>query len=288
MICPHCKAEYREGFTVCADCEVPLVNRPNTDEEDPYCAFWEGEDERIFAEICTVLGESAIAHRALRHDSQIFRVSSHSKMRIGVPFSQFEKAEVAVVEAFGGASETKKLLWPTEEDRPEYAALVDLQLEDKLLQERTANFDTSQQDESGEESTEDEPPESLSEAFARRLPDEPNGQMYCPLCGAEYREGFAECSDCRVGLVATRAQARSSRARLWKGHQQHALDRILAALGAEQIPTHYKDIVNAVSQVRIMGIPIGPNRSTFEYEVWVFRSDLEKAKAAIKTPDAED
>ncbi len=25
MICPSCHAEYRDGFTTCADCEVPLV-----------------------------------------------------------------------------------------------------------------------------------------------------------------------------------------------------------------------------------------------------------------------
>lgn len=25
--------------------------------------------------------------------------------------------------------------------------------------------------------------------------------MYCPKCRAEYREGFTECSDCRVPLV---------------------------------------------------------------------------------------
>ena len=26
--------------------------------------------------------------------------------------------------------------------------------------------------------------------------------MYCPQCGVEYREGFTECSDCRVPLEA--------------------------------------------------------------------------------------
>ena len=26
--------------------------------------------------------------------------------------------------------------------------------------------------------------------------------MWCPQCGAEYREGFSECSDCGVALVA--------------------------------------------------------------------------------------
>ena len=26
--------------------------------------------------------------------------------------------------------------------------------------------------------------------------------MYCPQCGVEYREGFTECSDCQVPLLA--------------------------------------------------------------------------------------
>jgi hypothetical protein len=25
MFCPHCRTEYREGFTICADCRIPLV-----------------------------------------------------------------------------------------------------------------------------------------------------------------------------------------------------------------------------------------------------------------------
>ncbi len=33
MICPNCKAEYREGYTVCADCEVPLVEKLPADEQ---------------------------------------------------------------------------------------------------------------------------------------------------------------------------------------------------------------------------------------------------------------
>jgi hypothetical protein len=28
MFCPSCQAEYREGFTECADCRVPLLHEP--------------------------------------------------------------------------------------------------------------------------------------------------------------------------------------------------------------------------------------------------------------------
>jgi hypothetical protein len=41
VICPNCKAEYREGFTRCADCDLPLVetlgehHEPIGDELEP-------------------------------------------------------------------------------------------------------------------------------------------------------------------------------------------------------------------------------------------------------------
>ena len=33
MICPKCKAEYRQGFYTCADCSIPLVVKPAEIEE---------------------------------------------------------------------------------------------------------------------------------------------------------------------------------------------------------------------------------------------------------------
>lgn len=33
MFCPQCRGEYRPGFSACADCEVPLVQRL---EEEPH------------------------------------------------------------------------------------------------------------------------------------------------------------------------------------------------------------------------------------------------------------
>jgi hypothetical protein len=218
MICPECKAEYRDGFTVCSDCEIPLVGEiplsaPNPtiessagplteprmiwkgedqsrclelclqlraagipytvaqkmkssdgisvawsyelyvsaaderraqqlldvpeldagenpgpaddgfradatdgDDEDPFCAFWEGDDARICAEICGVLDEASIPHRVLRREANLFRISARSQMKVGVPFSLYQKAEQIIVEAFGVAEETKTLPWHAEED----------------------------------------------------------------------------------------------------------------------------------------------------------------------------
>jgi hypothetical protein len=139
MFCPECQAEYREGFTACADCHVPLVLKLRTppespdvhnaaesknqevyanEEADPFCAFWEGEDPRVCADLCGVLEEAQIPYRVLRREAKLFRISSTSQIKLGVPFSHYHRAEEVVVEAFGGTAESKALLWPTEEDRP--------------------------------------------------------------------------------------------------------------------------------------------------------------------------
>jgi hypothetical protein len=34
MICPQCQGEYREGFTTCATCEIPLVSGPENSTDD--------------------------------------------------------------------------------------------------------------------------------------------------------------------------------------------------------------------------------------------------------------
>jgi hypothetical protein len=128
MFCPNCRAEYREGFTVCADCETLLIAKPvlpaaeaprasdespNPDApyaEDPFCKFWEGHDPRICADLCSVLDEAGIPQRTLRQEAHLFRFSPNSHMTIGVPFSLYEEAGQAVAEAFGGGHEAQRLL----------------------------------------------------------------------------------------------------------------------------------------------------------------------------------
>jgi hypothetical protein len=118
MFCPVCKAEYREGFTRCADCDVDLVyelpaaaivpvepvDRGNP-EEDPFCSFWKGDDPRVHAELCELLGEQGIPNRTIRRQDHLFNWNTKSAFEIGVPFSQFDKAEAVIKEAYGDGNE---------------------------------------------------------------------------------------------------------------------------------------------------------------------------------------
>jgi hypothetical protein len=126
MICPECKAEYRPGFTRCADCDVELVweqpgeaaasspycaAEPGDPNEDPYCSFWKGDDPRIHSDLCEVLNEARIPHNTVFRRDHLFNLNNFPAYQIGVPFSLFEKAEIVVKEAFGSADdEAVKLL----------------------------------------------------------------------------------------------------------------------------------------------------------------------------------
>jgi hypothetical protein len=120
--------------------------------------------------------------------------------------------------------------------------------------------------------------------------------MFCPLCRAEFRLGFTECSDCHVPLVPTVAEATAASVQLWKGSDEEELDRILAALDAQEILSHYNERVRRASTFTVLGIslsmltgiPLSKSSSMSEYEVWVFGRDLERAKAAIAPPPDEN
>jgi hypothetical protein len=121
MYCPQCKAEYRQGFTRCADCDVELVHEPPQvahglgtrseasshaeDSEDPFCSFWRGDDPRIHAELCELLKEVGIPHKTVRREDHLFNLNTNSAFQIGIPFSHFEKAEAAIKDAYGTEEE---------------------------------------------------------------------------------------------------------------------------------------------------------------------------------------
>jgi len=124
MICPNCGAEYRPGFTTCADCEVPLVAAPEGRQalpasgtprqgkgfssadpgdpnDDPFCSFWKGADARVCTELCTVLDEAGIPHKTIHRQDHLFNFANQVPFEVGVPASLYERAENAIKEAFG-------------------------------------------------------------------------------------------------------------------------------------------------------------------------------------------
>jgi len=151
MFCPECKAEYREGFTRCADCEAELVeelpqtamvrrNRVDThsgtegegNRDDPFCQFWKGDDARVLGELCDVLGEAQIPFRKVEWQDHLFNRNRFPEFRLAIPFSMFDRAEKAVAEAYGGSEGADNVMHPTEENREEYRKLLAWPLERKL------------------------------------------------------------------------------------------------------------------------------------------------------------
>ena len=64
MFCPLCKAEYREGFLKCADCQVDLVNALPIDPEPPgkfrLVRLWRGADPVFYSALTAALQEANI------------------------------------------------------------------------------------------------------------------------------------------------------------------------------------------------------------------------------------
>lgn len=151
MVCPKCKAEYRQGFTRCADCEVELAaelprtamvaaSRAEASEEgdenaeDPFCQFWKGDDARVLGELCDVLGEAQIPFRKFEWQDHLFNRNRFPEFRLAIPFSMFERAEQAVGEAYGSAEDAENAMHQAEEKREEYRKLLAWPMEKKCRQ----------------------------------------------------------------------------------------------------------------------------------------------------------
>jgi hypothetical protein len=78
---------------------------PSENPDDPFCSFWRGDDPRIHAELCELLNGEGIPHKTLRREDHLFNLNTKSAFEIGIPFSQFEKAEAAVKDAYGTEEE---------------------------------------------------------------------------------------------------------------------------------------------------------------------------------------
>ena len=85
MFCPLCKAEYREGFTQCSDCQVDLVESiaEPPEEDDPPQLVWRGSDPVAFGRVIALLDEQEIEYH-------VKSTSDHLAFELGMPRPFYE------------------------------------------------------------------------------------------------------------------------------------------------------------------------------------------------------
>src|SRR5260370_39692452 len=100
MFCAQGKAEYRQGFTRCADCDVDLVCEPPAavnglgpwgkagaraeDSDDPFCSCWRGGDPRVHAEPCELRNSGGSPQMTIRRADQLFNMKTKTAFQIGI------------------------------------------------------------------------------------------------------------------------------------------------------------------------------------------------------------
>jgi hypothetical protein len=111
--------------------------------------------------------------------------------------------------------------------------------------------------------------------------------MICPVCQAEYREGYTRCSECDVRLIELVGVAKSAPRRetsppvvVWRGQDPVAFSAVVSALadaGIQYLEFHSRDFTACLSQPMSLSY-YGIGHS----EVRVYPSDLEAAKEVVE------
>ena len=113
MFCPQCKAEYRRGFTRCADCDVDLVHELSLDpvatqsfDDDPQTSrppdgnmrpIWRGIVQDYCVSLCYTLREQGIAYRVNETPGPRGpRLSVGRRYELTVPEEEYERAKTAL------------------------------------------------------------------------------------------------------------------------------------------------------------------------------------------------
>lgn len=100
MFCPRCRAEYREGFTVCADCHIPLVDELPAEEEPEhldmrFVKVLETNDPTDVVQIKAALDAARIDY-FIQGEVQQFMVPFTQPAALMVPEGEVERAREAL------------------------------------------------------------------------------------------------------------------------------------------------------------------------------------------------
>jgi hypothetical protein len=109
---------------------------------------------------------------------------------------------------------------------------------------------------------------------------------WCPLCKAEYRDGFHRCSDCLAALV-TREEADATKVvLLWKGTSVARFDDIVSALRDAGIPNYSRSGAKSEDYKPFFEIPyisaMQRLKRQMSWEVSVQESDYAKARELVQ------
>jgi len=109
MFCPKCKAEYRFGFTHCADCDVDLVesldapgNRAPGDELSAPVLLWSGFHTGTLEEIRAALDEAEIAYNDEPLEARLLYASMRHPLEIYVQKADFDAAKKLIAKRLAG------------------------------------------------------------------------------------------------------------------------------------------------------------------------------------------
>jgi hypothetical protein len=120
MFCPRCKAEYRQGFTRCADCDVELVDQlPAAPAPEPHESVWTGEDREGCVFACRTLKAADIPFTVSQRRNQLWGsgVEEHYEIVVPAQFSGQAKAELAKgVWGFQDEEEQQRIIGFPEDD----------------------------------------------------------------------------------------------------------------------------------------------------------------------------
>lgn len=145
MFCPLCKAEYREGFHRCAECDVDLVDslvKENMEEDDKAELVWRGSDPVAVSRVLGSLRGAGIPYFVKQTSEHlVFGLAiARPRYHILVPRSHFYAAQYLVApisetlpfessqpapdaEKTAVASEESQSLGPAEDWHPKQATL---------------------------------------------------------------------------------------------------------------------------------------------------------------------
>jgi hypothetical protein len=97
MFCPECKAEYRPGFTRCADCRVDLVanlpeTKPDSSDRSNLQEVWAGDDQQSCMATRLRLKDEGIPYQVAQREKQFLK-GDERHFNIAVPSSFYQQAK---------------------------------------------------------------------------------------------------------------------------------------------------------------------------------------------------